>query len=290
MALPQDCLQKFILNERHIRGQWICLNRSYRAIQAIHPYPMNVAMLIGEALAATALISGSLKYQGRTTLQIQGTGPLQLLLAQCSDDFHLRGLARWDEKAELKTLTQPFKNAQCLVSISQAASKETYDSIIALDENDLAQCLKKHFEQSEQLPSYFCFASTHDTIVGFMLQTLPSETRNPEDWQHVECLTETLTQYELLNLDPLTLVHRLFHEEDLLWFNAEEVQFKCSCSKTKSEKALVTFGETECLEILMTNLALVVHCDFCNQSYEFDKIDVHRIFHGSTGPAAPTHH
>lgn len=282
VSLPKDCVQGFILRNLHVRGQWIHLDRTYQAIRAIHPYPMTVRMLIGEALAASALISSTLKYEGRTTLQIEGPGPIKLLLAQCNHLFHLRGLAKWDENVDLESITKLFSKAQCLISITQAASQETYSGIVPLDHDNLALCLENYFQQSEQLPTKFYFASTHESIVGLMLQTLPNEAMTEDMWQHVTCLADTLTQPELLSVAPMALMHRLFHGEDTQWFVETPVEFKCSCSLQKSEQAVITFGEKEAMDIFNSTSSLVVHCEFCNQSYAFDKIDVYRIFHPSS--------
>ncbi len=289
-SLPKDRLQRFILKDLHVRGQWIQLDHAYRAIQAIHPYPMTVSMLIGEALAASALISSTLKYEGKTTLQIEGPGPIQLLLAQCNHLFHLRGLAKWDETIDLESVTQLFSKAQCLISITQSASQETYSGIVPLEQGNLAQCLESYFQRSEQLPTRFYFASTHESIVGLMLQTLPDEAMTEDMWQHVTCLADTLTQPELLSVPPMELMHRLFHGENTEWFMEEAVEFKCSCSLQKSEQAIITFGEKEAMEIFNSTESLVVHCEFCNKSYAFDKIDVYRIFHPSADDSPPSLH
>ncbi len=290
LSLPKDCLQRFIFKDLHLRGQWIHLDHAYKAIQSIHPYPMTIRMLIGEALAASALISSALKHEGRTTLQIEGPGPIKLLLAQCDHLFHLRGLAKWDEDIDLSSVTTLFSEAQCLISITQSATQETYNGIVPLEYDTLAACLESYFQQSEQLPTKFYFASTHERIVGLMLQTLPDNSMTADMWQHVTCLADTLTQPELLTVPPMTLMHRLFHGENMQWFIETPVEFKCSCSKEKSETALITFGEKEAMDVFNSTTALVVNCEFCNQSYAFDKIDVYRIFHPSPDSAPSSLH
>jgi molecular chaperone Hsp33 len=289
LSLPKDCLQRFILKDLHVRGQWIHLDRAYTAIQSIHPYPITIRMLIGEALAASALISSTLKYEGRTTLQIEGPGPIKLLLAQCNHLFHLRGLAKWDEDIDLTSSMPLFSGAQCLISITQATSQETYNGIIPLEHDNLALCLESYFQRSEQLPTKFYFASTHEHIVGLMLQSLPDDAMTEDMWQHVTCLADTLTQPELLSVAPMALMNRLFHDEDMQWFIENPVEFKCSCSKEKSEKAVITFGEEEVMDVFNSTTTLVVNCEFCNQSYEFDKIDVYRIFHPSPNSSQSSH-
>lgn len=289
-SLPKDCLQRFILKDLHVRGQWIHLDHAYKAIQSIHPYPITIRMLIGEALAASALISSTLKYEGRTTLQIEGPGAIKLLLAQCNHLFHLRGLAKWDEVIDLTSTAPLFSDAQCLISITQATSQEAYSGIVPLEQDNLAACLENYFQQSEQLPTKFYFASTHDHIVGLMLQSLPDDVMTPDMWQHVTCLADTLTQPELLSVGPMALMHRLFHSEAMEWFIENPVEFKCSCSKEKSEQALITFGEKEAMDIFNTVTTLVVNCEFCNRSYAFDKIDVYRIFHPSPDSPPSTLH
>jgi molecular chaperone Hsp33 len=107
-------------------------------------------------------------------------------------------------------------------------------------------------------------------------------------WQHVVTLADTLKTEELLGLDNETLLHRLYHEEPLRLFEPRTLQFRCSCSRERSAKALVSLGQADA-ELLLREHAgsVVIDCQFCNQRYAFDAADVGQLFAGG-GSDAPS--
>ena len=90
-----DTLRRFIFDQLPVQGRHVHLDASWRAALERQDYPPPVRALLGEAMAAAALLSATLKFDGSITLQIQGTGPVHLLVVQCTSDLNLRGLARW---------------------------------------------------------------------------------------------------------------------------------------------------------------------------------------------------
>ena len=94
----RDTLHRFLFETTSIRGEVVHLAASYRAVLARHPYPRSVQALLGQAMAAAALLAATIKSHGVLTLQLQGSGPVTLLVVQCSGARTLRGLARWHGK------------------------------------------------------------------------------------------------------------------------------------------------------------------------------------------------
>ena len=107
---------------------------------------------------------------------------------------------------------------------------------------------------------------------------MPSDNSDWAYWEHVSTLAATISDQELLNLDNTEILHRLFHEEDIRLFDESPAVFKCRCTKEKMEKAILTCGEAEIETLLIINPVIDVTCEFCNQQYSFDKVDVARIF------------
>ena len=91
----KDSLSRFVFENFPVRGELVHLNASWQAMLERHEYPAPVRRLLGEAAAAAVLLASILKFKGQLTLQIHGTGPLTLLVAQCSADLHIRGMAKW---------------------------------------------------------------------------------------------------------------------------------------------------------------------------------------------------
>lgn len=117
-----------------------------------------------------------------------------------------------------------------------------------------------------------------ERAAGLFLQQLPSELDRQAEWQRIGMLAETITRDELLNLPVQTLLHRLFHEEQVRLFEPEPVAFRCSCSRERIADSLRAMGKAELLSILEEQGAIEVDCDFCNKHYRFDAIDTEQLF------------
>ncbi|MDD5216436.1 MAG: Hsp33 family molecular chaperone HslO, partial [Methylococcales bacterium] len=113
---------------------------------------------------------------------------------------------------------------------------------------------------------------------GLLLQELPSQEGQPNDWETIEILANTVTAQEMFDLDCHELLHRLFHEEDVRLFNSEVVEFECSCSRERIEKTLRAMGENELQAILQERETIEVTCEFCSENYRFDAQDVEALF------------
>ncbi|MEZ0198927.1 Hsp33 family molecular chaperone HslO, partial [Pseudomonas qingdaonensis] len=91
-----DFTQRFLFDERDVRGEWVSLDDSYAAVLARHEYPQPVKVLLGELMAATALLVGAMKFDGLLILQARSAGPIPLLMVECSSDREIRGMARYE--------------------------------------------------------------------------------------------------------------------------------------------------------------------------------------------------
>lgn len=88
-----DTLQRFLFEHTPIRGEIVHLDATWQAILAKHDYPDQVRDLLGEMMAAAVLLAASLKMHGRLVIQLQGNGPITLMVVECSNAHELRGLA-----------------------------------------------------------------------------------------------------------------------------------------------------------------------------------------------------
>ncbi|MDO6804948.1 Hsp33 family molecular chaperone HslO, partial [Wenyingzhuangia sp. 1_MG-2023] len=100
-----DQLQRFSFDAAPIRGEVAHLNATYEAILNRHDYPPVIRVALGQLLAATALMSASLKFKGRLTLQIRLPGAISLLQAETNELGELRAIARYDSDQPEATLT-----------------------------------------------------------------------------------------------------------------------------------------------------------------------------------------
>jgi molecular chaperone Hsp33 len=147
---------------------------------------------------------------------------------------------------------------------------------VPLQGRNLAGALETYFEQSEQLKTRLWLFANETRAVGLLLQELPSQS-SKDDWERIEILADTVTEQELLELDCEHLLYRLFNEEEVRLFDAEPVEFQCSCSRPRIERTLRALGSDELEDILKEHCTIQVGCEFCSERYLFDRIDVETL-------------
>lgn len=282
-----DFTQRFIFDESDVRGELVALERSYAEVLAKHPYPEPVAQLLGELMAAAALLVGTLKFDGLLILQARSSGAVPLLMVECSSERELRGIARYDE-----TLITPAAGLQDLMPDGSLAltvdphKGKRYQGIVALDGVDLSESLSNYFVMSEQLGTRFWLKADGHRARGLLLQQLPAaQITDPEErdasWEHFITLASTLTAEEMLGLDNQTILHRLYHEDPVRLFDAQPICFRCSCSRERSANALVSLGLEDAQQLVIEhNGSIEIDCQFCNERYLFHATDVAQLFAG----------
>ncbi len=290
-----DQLTRFLFDGTRVRGEWVRLDASWQAALARHDYPEAVARVLGEALAATALLSATIKYDGTLILQIQGSGPLTLLVAQVSADRSLRGMAEWNGEVSDASLHEMCSDARLVITVESNSTGERFQSIISVGQGGLAKALDSYFEQSEQLKTRLWLATDHHYSTGLLLQEMPaSETETESDeysWEHLVHLAETVTAQELLEFPMTDVLYRLYHQERVRLFEPEPVSFRCKCSRTRVATSLRSLGQDDMMQLIEEQGVVAVDCGFCKQHYEFDRVDMTQLFiDGSTHDGSGTTH
>ena len=101
-------LQRFLFNEAPVRGALIRLDHAWREILSHHTYPPRLRNLLGELLAAGALLAANLKFDGTLIMQMQGSGGLKLAVVEINADHTLRATARWDGELDEHASVEAF--------------------------------------------------------------------------------------------------------------------------------------------------------------------------------------
>lgn len=279
-----DKLHRFLIDDANVRGEWVQLDSAWQALTDCADYPAPVRQMLGEAFAAVALLSATIKYNGTLIIQVNGGAPLNMLVVQASSEGKMRGMARWSDSIDVSEMepTVPAmfgSGATLVITVEPNEGKgERYQSIVALEGETLADCLTAYFEQSEQLKTRLELAVGETSVAGLMVQRLPGEAADEDGWNRTSMLAETLKSEELLTLDVETLLHRLFHEENLRLYDGEALGFECGCSQQKVDDMLISLGREEADATLKEQGTIEVTCDFCNTRYVVDQIDLERIF------------
>ena len=282
-----DQLYRFIIENTHVRGEIVHLDATWQAVLERADYPNNVRLILGEAMAACALLASTIKFKGSLILQIRGNGPLHLLVVQTTSEGAMRAIAHWQGEVPDHNLQSIFGDGEMVMTIEPEEGK-SYQGIITLQGEHLKHAIESYFTQSEQLNTQLWLSANNDRCAGLLLQEMPeTESDNADAWQKANTLAATITNEELLNLAATEVLHRLFHEDDVRVFDAEPLYFRCSCSRDRISTMLLSLGILEVHDIVEEQGKITVDCEFCNAHYEFDKVDVETIFAANNQPDIP---
>lgn len=291
-----DVLQKFLFEDSAVRGELVDVSATWQEVRSRHDYPQAVKTVLGEMMAAAALLSANLKFNGAVVMQIHGDGPVRLLVVECDSELHLRATAKLAEDVVLDdqlTLTQLVNangEGRFVITLDpkeKLPGQQPYQGIVPLTGETIAVVIENYMLRSEQLDTRLWLAADDQAARGLLLQKLPSEgglagSGNPENdlatWERAAMLGSTLRREELLSTDVETLMRRLFWEETIRVFEPRHPSFQCSCTREKVGAMLKMLGEAEIEEALSELGKLEVNCDFCGQHYAFDRVDCTQLF------------
>lgn len=275
-----DRLYRFLFDEADVRGEVVQLEEVYLRIVERAGYPPRLARLVGEALAATALLTATLKFRGSLALQLQARGPLRLLLVQAGSDGGLRAMARPREEIPDATLDEVASSGALAITIDPDDQVDRYQGIVDLGAGSLSGALERYFRDSEQLDTRVWLAADAGRAAGMLLQRLPGDAPEDEDaWARAGHLAETLSRVELLHLPVPDILHRLYHDEVVRLFDPFPLRFRCRCSRERVAGLIRGLGAEEARDIVAEQGHIEVHCDFCQEPYRFDAVDVETLLH-----------
>ena len=306
-----DYVLPFRIEGHNVNGRVVKLNALASQVLGRHDYPEAVNRLLGEALVLAAMLGTMLKFDGRFILQLNGNGPIKMLMADYtpaqSGAGGLRGFAQFDADAVSTALQQDSTPIGLLgdkghmaFTVDQGADMERYQGIVPLEGDTLAQAALGYFERSEQIGTALKLAAAplllaggktewraggivvQQTAAAGGIETPPEgdPERVDEDWNRLEILLQTTEDSELLDADLAgdRLAYRLFHEDGVRVFDRRELAFACPCSRERLANMLSGMPEEDRAEMAQ-QASIDVRCEFCNTQYE---ISPEEAF-GSTG-------
>ena len=275
----KDAVIPFVFESLPVRGTLVQLESTWQRMQRDHDYPDPVTEVLGESAAATALIAQSLKFDGTITFQINGDGPLSMLVMQATDDLDLRGMASAADIAGDMAFADLVSGARCAVTVDSGAMERPYQGIVEISPDSLAASLENYFAQSVQVPSHLHLVGNKMMSGGILLQQMPEESPTLEDdWCRLGLLIKTLRAADLVNGANHELLHKIFAEDDVRAFKPRPARFRCRCSQQKVEEVLRLLGEEETRAACEEQGQVEVTCEYCGRLRVFDAVDVARVF------------
>ena len=288
----RDAITRFVFERAPVRGAWVTLDATSRAILDCHPYPPALRRILAELLAASTLLASTLKLEGSLIVQLQGSGPVKLLVVECNDALELRATAQWDAQrtaafghdATLADLAGGATQGRLVITLDSKGNGTLYQGIVTLETASVGSLFEHYLATSEQLASRLVLATDAGRAAGLLLQRLPGaatagDSGTDDTW--------TRAGERMAQLDPVTLLApgsaqtllaQSFPHDDVRMFGQERVAFRCSCSRERVERALRIAGLAEVESILAERGDVEVTCEFCNSSYVFAPVEARAVF------------
>ena len=286
MTRQTDVLNRYLFDNMHARGELVNLQQSFQDIVAPHDYPTGVKQLLGELVAATCLLTATLKFEGEIAVQLQGDGPIGYMAVNGNHQQEMRGIARMKADTKATTLKELIGKGNMVITI-RPNSGEPYQGVVALEQDTLAECLAHYFDVSEQIPTKIWLYGNADTteIAGTLIQLLPDgedKEKQQSDFEHLCQLTNTIKNEEIFSLDSEALLYRLYHQEEVRIFEPQTVSYKCSCSEEKCLGAISQIEPSELENILAEQGNVSMTCDYCMTTYKFERPQLTQFIDSAT--------
>ncbi|MGF1698096.1 Hsp33 family molecular chaperone HslO [Vibrio kyushuensis] len=280
--MESNVLNRYLFEDLSVRGELVQVDEAYQQIISGKEYPVAVQKLLGELLVSTTLLTATLKFEGSITMQLQGDGPVSLVVINGDHDQKIRGVARFKDDIDDQASLHELIGKGHLVITIEPKKGERYQGVVGLEGDNLAEILEGYFERSEQLKTRLWIRTGEvegkKCAAGMLLQVMPDGTGSADDFEHLEQLTDTVKDEELFTLEANELLYRLYNQEKVQLFTPQPVEFHCGCSRERSGAAIITVSQEELADIIATEGAVSLHCDYCGTSYSFNEEQVKELF------------
>jgi molecular chaperone Hsp33 len=278
--MQTDYVQRFLFENLDIRGRLVCLTGAWQRMLDGRGYPDDIVALLGHTTALNVLLGANQKGAGRVTLQVQGTGPVKLLVSDCTAELRIRGMASY-EKGDVAHQSERrlLGDGRLSVTLEDLKSGGCYQSLVPLEGETLEDIFLHYLGQSEQLPAFLRLFADGDALCGLLLEKLPgADGRDPDGWNRVTHLAATLTLEETRDAQPYDLLTRVFPEELMRVFRLYPVEYHCPYDEEKVRDMLRSLGRKEVESILAEQGEVVIRNEMCNHEYRFDAGAIARLF------------
>jgi molecular chaperone Hsp33 len=278
--MQTDYVQRFLFEDLDIRGRLVCLTDAWQRMLDGRDYPEDIAHLLGHTTALNVLLGANQKGAGRVTLQVQGSGPVKLLVADCTSELRIRGMAHYERDKVMPASERILLgDGRLSVTLEDMKSGQLYQSLVPLEGDTLEQIFEHYLSQSEQLSAFLRLYADAGALCGLLLEKLPgADSRDPDGWNRVTHLASTLTLDETRDTQPYELLTRVFPEELMRVFRLYPVEYHCPYDEDKVKDMLRGLGRKEVESILAEQGEVVIRNEMCNHEYRFGRDEIERIF------------
>lgn len=291
-----DTLHRVIATHENIFG--VCCDCTQLVAEACrrHDVGPTAGAALGRALAGSILLSALMKDGQSVSLKFEGNGPLRKVITEAGYDGWSRGYVA-EPRVDL-----PLKNgnidvcggigrAGLLTVTKDIGMKEKYQGTVQLYTSEIGEDIAFYLTESEQTPSAVSLGvrfepdGTVSAAGGFIVQTLPPANDELIAELEKQIINQpTVTSQLLSGKTPDLILGELFGSIAHKSSGQTALTYQCSCSKEKMASALMSLGKDEIDQILTMENGITVNCEFCRDSYTFEKEEIGGLFTSANQP------
>lgn len=279
-----NSIERFLFDNHGVRGEITRLKTPFEDL--IHDdYPDCLKKIMMELAVSSVLVASTLKDGSEIMVQIRGgkDAPLKYALINIRQDLSFYGSCALKDNSAVDNNASIHElcGQDGILALSVFPQNGVkWQGIVALNNESIGATLEDYFKNSQQLPTKF-FISTdlqERQSGGIMLQIIPEVEGNIESLEHLSVLSATLSAKELFTLPLDESLGRLFAHEETKVFGEKEVLFKCICSKSRCENALMQLDPAELKNMAEDPKGTSMTCQHCGKTYTFTQEELASMY------------
>lgn len=286
-----DRLIRAITADGMVKATAVTTRELTERARQIHKTLPVVTAALGRTLAAASMMGNALKSEGASlSIQVRGGGPVGAIVAISDSEGNVRGYAehpqvdlplRSDGKLDVGAAVGCDGT---LTVIKDLHMKEPYIGSVQLLGGEIAEDIAQYFVESEQIPTACALGVLVDRdqsvrcAGGYLIQLLPGA--GEDVISKVEAgvyAAGAVTKLLTANDDPEAMLRTVLSEFELEVLETAPVAYRCTCSRDRVERALLSLGADELRQMLDEQGHAELTCQFCDQVHQFSGEDLRRI-------------
>jgi len=289
-----DCLVRAITSDGCVKATAISSRALTERARQIHRTLPAATAALGRTLAAASMLGNALKEDGAgVTLQIKGGGPLGTVLAVSDNQGNVRGTVD-NPAVDLPLRPDGKLNVGAAVGtdgtltvIRDLNMRDPYVGSVALLSGEIADDLASYFVESEQIPSAVGLGVlvNRDQSVkaagGYLIQLLPGAGEDVIGKVEGGVLAAgPVTALLERNDDPEAMLRAVLSDFDVEILERSPVEYRCTCSRERMERALISMGPAELGSLLEEQGEAELNCRFCGRKQYFSRNELEKMLEG----------
>ena len=261
------------------------------AAEQIHSTSAVVTAALGRLLTAASMMGNMLKNKDDSiTLRLAGNGPTGSVIAVSDAQGNVRGYAAnpvveipLNEKGKLDVSGAVGKEGTLYV-LKDIGLKEPYNGSVPLVSGEIAEDITAYYAISEQIPTVCALGVlvnpdlTVKKAGGYIIQMMPfatdEEIKKVEDGiKDMRPISTMLS--EGMSLEDIVKTALKYYEVEVL--DETQVAYKCTCSRERVEKALISMGKKDLLQMAQEQETTNIECHFCDKNYSFSAHEIRQL-------------